>query len=77
MHQELLDSNNAELGPENQNERNEQASQELTQPQQHVRSIESIWPKHECGKSESAAAISACACGAAIGMLTVFGLCNF
>ena len=42
-----------------------------------ARSVESIWPPHTCGKSESAAAISACACGAAMGMLVLYGLCNF
>jgi len=55
-------------------ESNEPRLDEIAPPNH--RTIESIWPKHECGKSESAAAISACACGAAVGMLVVFGLCN-
>ena len=69
MAEQLLDTNSPVLPEE---------PTQPTQPQrpENYRTIESIWPPHECGKSESAAAISACACGAAMGMLVLYGLCN-
>ena len=42
-----------------------------------LRTIESLWPKHTCGKSETAVGISMCSYGAAVGMMVLYGLCNF
>ena len=61
----LLESNVPRLDPEPRND-----------PPQQTRTLQEIWPKHECGKSEWAVGVSACACGTAIGMLLVFALCN-
>lgn len=60
----LIESNTPELGPN-----------ETPLPRR-GRSLDSIWPKHTCGASEWAVGVSACACGAAMGMLVVFALCN-
>lgn len=64
----LIESNTAQLDP---------TPVEPAEPEpSNARSLEDIWPKHECGKSEWAVGVSACACGTAMGMLLVFALCN-
>ena len=68
----LLELNVPELPPANEQQqtRNEADTRNVV-------SVDSIWPKHTCGKSETAVGISACSCGAAVGMLVLYGLCNF
>ena len=70
--QQLLDLNEPEL-PHASRERLQEPQESL----ENHRTIESIWPPHTCGKSESAVAISCCSFGVAIGMLILYGLCNF
>ena len=60
----LIESNTPELDPD------------VVEPPSLARSLDSIWPKHRCEASEWAVGVSACACGAAMGMLVVFALCN-
>ena len=65
--EQLLASNVPELPP----------PEARAEPEQTIRSVESIWPRHTCGKSETAVAISCCSFGTALGMLVLYGLCNF
>lgn len=60
----LIETNTPELPPDEE------------PPPRHARSLDSIWPKHTCGASEWAVGVSACACGAAMGIFVVFALCN-
>ena len=67
--EQLLESNAPELPPED--------PAAVSPPPPNVRSMESLWPKHTCGKSETAIGISMCSFGTAAGMLLLYGLCNF
>ena len=75
MAEQLLDTNTPELPAEPLEAPCAHPEPPGARPENH-RTIEEIWPAHTCGKSETAAAISACACGAAVGMLVLYGLCN-
>ena len=70
----LLELNVPELPPANEEQ---QTRNETDASTSNVVSLDSIWPKHTCGKSETAVGISACSCGAAVGMFVLYGLCNF